>query len=60
MNDFAEFMMKVESGEILCDKTTIGLLHVFGIEIYQNYFDLLNNQILSHLGYELLIVKKTS
>lgn len=56
--NFAEFMNYCKSGAIKCDKQLLGLLDVFGEEVYENYFDLLQRQVLEPVGYELVIKKK--
>jgi hypothetical protein len=56
--NFTEFMNYCKSGTIKCDKQLLGLLDVFGEEVYANYYDLLLHQVLRPVGYELVIKKK--
>lgn len=56
--NFTDFMKYCKSGVINCDKQLLGLLDVFGDEIYKNNYDLLQHQVLEPVGYELIIRKK--
>lgn len=58
--NFTEFMGYCKSGAIKCDKQLLGMLDVFGEEIYENYYDLLQHQILEPVGYELIIKKRVA
>lgn len=57
---FSEFIGYCNDGRIKCSEQTKGLLHVFGEEVYGNYYDLIQMQILNPEGYELIIRKKNS
>lgn len=56
--NFTEFLGYCKDGRIKCSDQTMGLLNVFGEEVYCSYFDLIRDQILKPEGYELFIRKK--
>jgi len=58
--NYAEFISFCKDEKIKCSDQTMGLLRVFGEEVYSEYFDLIQNQILEPEGYELLIRKKNT
>lgn len=53
--NFTEFVSYCKSGAIQCDKQ---IIDVFGKDVYENYYDLLQHQVLDSVGYELIIRKK--
>lgn len=58
--NFTQFVGYCNDGRIKCSEQTKGLLHVFGEEVYGNYYDLIQMQILNPEGYELIIRKKNN
>jgi len=56
--NFTKFMYYCKTHKIKCCEQTLGLLNVFGEEIYENYYDLIQCQVLEPTGYELIVRKK--